>query len=56
MVKNYIDAEVLLKKLRSIGGCGAKPGTWEKGWDDAIDTIHDFVVSMLNGKDVNFTE
>lgn len=31
-----ISRERLLKQLHKYGGTGAKPGTWDKGWDDAI--------------------
>ena len=27
----------VLDALNELGGCGAKPGSYEKGWDDAID-------------------
>lgn len=31
-----IIAERVKKDLQDIAGCGAKPGTWERGWDEAI--------------------
>lgn len=33
----YIEREVLLKKLHEAGGCGAEPNTWADGYDKAID-------------------
>lgn len=34
-----IDSDKLWDEVHTIGGCGAKPDTWEKGWDDAVDTV-----------------
>lgn len=28
-----------IKRLIDMGGCGAKPGTWARGWDDAIGDV-----------------
>lgn len=28
-----------IKRLIDMGGCGAKPGTWSRGWDDAISEV-----------------
>ena len=31
-----IDSNALYRELHNIEGCGAAPGTWEDGWDQAI--------------------
>ncbi len=36
MKPRLIDANALYRELHNIGGCGAAPGTWEDGWDQAI--------------------
>lgn len=28
-----------IERLIDMGGCGAKPGTWSRGWDDAIGEV-----------------
>ena len=33
---SFINREKLIKQLHKYGGTGAKPDTWDKGWDDAI--------------------
>lgn len=35
--KEYIEREIIIKKLNEIGGCDASD-EWGKGWDKAIDT------------------
>lgn len=32
-----------IKRLIDMGGCGAKPGTWARGWDNAISEVIEIV-------------
>lgn len=38
-----IDADALWTKIHGDGGCGAKPDTWDDGWDKAINVALDHV-------------
>lgn len=42
-MSDLISSDEMYEKLNEIGGCGAKPDTWEKGWDDAIDAAIGFL-------------
>ena len=35
----YIKRDRVLEILRELGGCGAKPDTFEDGWDKAINEV-----------------
>ena len=35
----HIDADKLWAEVNDIGGCGAKPDSWEDDWDKAIDAV-----------------
>ena len=41
----YITRERVLEILHDIGGCGAEPGTWDDGYDSAINAAYDAVQS-----------
>lgn len=41
----YIKRERVLEILHDIGGCGAEPGTWDDGYDSAINAAYDAVQS-----------
>lgn len=41
----YIAQSRVLTILHSIGGCGAKPDTWEAGFDDAINVAYDKIAN-----------
>ena len=36
-MRKYVDKDKLYQKLHELGGCGAEKGTWDDGWDKAID-------------------
>ena len=36
----------VLDALNGIGGCGANPGSYEKGWDGAIDAAYRTVKAL----------
>lgn len=40
-----IKRERVLEILNDIGGCGAEPGTWDDGYDSAINAAYDAVQS-----------
>ena len=44
-MSEYIKRERVLEILHDIGGCGAEPGTWDDGYDSAINAAYDAVQS-----------
>lgn len=52
--KKYLEKSRVLEILHDIGGCGAKPDTWEAGFDDAINAaynkiLHEPTISHMHG-------
>ena len=63
-MSEYINRERALEILNDIGGCGAESGTWDDGWDQAINTAYDAiqetpavdVAPVVHGRWIRFKE
>lgn len=42
-MSEYIKRERALEILNDIGGCGAKPGSYTAGWDEAINAAYEAI-------------
>lgn len=46
MKNGYINRRAVLKLLDEMGGNATEQGTWEDGWDTAVDTIYNAVLDL----------
>jgi hypothetical protein len=44
-MSEYITRERALEILNDIGGCGAEPGSYTAGWDEAINAAYEAIQS-----------
>ena len=44
-MSEYITRERALEILNDIGGCGAEPGSYTAGWDEAINAAYESIRS-----------
>lgn len=44
-MSEYIKCERALEILNDIGGCGAEPGSYTAGWDEAINAAYEAIQS-----------
>lgn len=44
-MSEYIEHERALEILNDIGGCGAEPGSYTAGWDEAINAAYEAIQS-----------
>ena len=42
-MSEYIARERALEILNDIGGCGAEPGSYTAGWDEAINAAYEAI-------------
>lgn len=46
MKTGYISRRAVLNLLDEMGGAKPEEGTWEDGWDTAVDTIYNAVLDL----------
>lgn len=63
-MSEYIEHERALEILNDIGGCGAEPGSYTAGWDEAINAAYEAIQSepatdvapVVHGRWIRFKE